>query len=255
MNKIFLSWSGDRSKNIASALKSWLPFVFQGLKPWMSEQDIYAGSKWGSELGQALAECKFGIICLTAESLESRWLTFEAGALSTAIAGSRVIPYLFQLERTDISPPLSQFQGVGADEDGTFSLVRSLNDALGKPLEEEEDLRVVFETWWPKLEKQLHDIVHIEEVQIRTDRELLEEILELARQTSIKDLNTALAHLLAVPNVRRVEVSPKQVAGAMTDRLSLRVTVKKKLPIAEIPRDELIPPAIFGMSTDVIEGA
>ena len=254
VNKVFLSWSGDRSKSIASALKGWLPFVFQGLKPWMSEQDIDAGSKWGAELGQALAECKLGIICLTAESLESRWLAFEAGALSTAIAGSRVIPYRFQLQRTDISPPLSQFQDVAADEEGTFSLVQSLNAALGKPLAEKEDVRVVFETWWPKLEKQLKDIEHIEKVEIRTDRELLEEILELARQTSIRDLNTALGNLLAAPNVRRVEVAPKQVAAAMTNRLALRVTVEKKLPIAEVPKEQLIPQAIFGMATDVVEG-
>src|ERR1700730_4739337 len=110
--KVFVSWSGDRSKAVASALKHWLPFVFQGLDVWMSEQNIQAGAKWGTELGKALGECKLGIICLTPESLQSRWLTFEAGALSTAIDGSRVIPYRFQLRRSDISPPLSQFQDV-----------------------------------------------------------------------------------------------------------------------------------------------
>jgi len=253
--RIFLSWSGNRSKNIASALKGWLPFVFQGLNVWMSEQDIQAGSKWGAELGQALAECKLGVICLTAESLESRWLTFEAGALSTAIAGSRVIPYRFQLERSDISPPLSQFQDVAADEAGTLSLVRSINDALGRPWPEEETLRTVFQKWWPTLLEQLQKIEHIEQREVRTDRELLEEILDLARQTGIRDLNTTLGTLLAAPNVRRVEVAPKQVAGTLTDCLALRIIVSKKLPISEIPRAELIPPMIFGMPTDVVEGA
>lgn len=253
--KIFLSWSGNRSQNIASALKGWLPFVFQGLNVWMSEQDIQAGAKWGAELGQALAECKLGVICLTAESLDSRWLTFEAGALSTAIAGSRVIPYRFQLERSDISPPLSQFQDVAADEAGTLSLVRSINDALGRPWPEEETLRTVFQKWWPTLLEQLQTIEHIEQREVRTDRELLEEILDLARQTGIRDLNTALGTLLAAPNVRRVEVAPKQVAGTITDCLALRIIVAKKLPISEIPRTELIPPMIFGMPTDVVEGA
>jgi len=251
--KVFLSWSGDRSKNIASALKSWLPFVFHNLSVWMSDQDIQAGHKWGTELGQALAECKIGIICLTAESLESRWLTFEAGALSAAIEGSRVIPYRFQLERSDISPPLSQFQDVAADEKGTQSLVWSINDALGKPWAEEEKMRTVFKNWWPHLAKSLEEVTHIEQLQIRTDREILEEILQLARKTGIRDLNNTLMNLLAVPNVRRVEVAPKHVAGNVTNPLALRIVVAKKLPIAEIPRAELIPPAIFGMPTDVVE--
>lgn len=253
--KVFLSWSGDRSKAVASALKYWLPRVFLGLDVWISEQDVQAGAKWGSELGEALAECKLGIICLTAESLQSRWLTFEAGALSTAIAGSRVIPYRFQLERSDIGPPLSQFQDVSADERGTLSLVRSINDALGKPWSEESMVREVFQQWWPKLEEQLLAVEHIEQTQARSDRELLEEILDLARQTGIRDLNTALGQLLTVPNVLRVEVAPKKVAGTVTNCLALRVTVAQKMPVAQIPRDQIIPSSIFGMPTDVVESA
>ena len=252
--KIFISWSGDRSKGVASALKQWLPDVFQGLDVWMSDQNIQAGTNWGIELGQALRGCSLGIICLTPESLQSRWLTFEAGALSTAITGSRVIPYRFQLRSSDISPPLSQFQDVSADEDGTYRLVRSINDALNGHLKDEALLKG-FQKWWPDLKAQLDAIQVMERSEIRSDRELLEEILDLARQTGIRDLNILLGPLLAAPNVRRVEVAPKEVAGATTTRLALRITVAKKLPLAQIPREQLIPPSIFGMPTDVVEGA
>ena len=221
----------------------------------MSEQDIQAGTKWGAELGQALGECKLGIICLTAESLQSRWLTFEAGALSTAIKGSRVIPYRFQLERSDIGPPLSQFQDVGADESGTLSLVRSINGALGKPWQEDAQLRELFQNLWPSLERDLSSIQHFEQVKVRSDRDLLEEILDLARQTGIRDLNTALGQLFSGPNVLRVEVAPKIVAGKLTNRLALRITVAKKLPLTQIPQEQLIPSSIFGMATDIVEGA
>lgn len=110
----------------------------------MSSHDIDAGQRWGLELDEALKECSLGIICLTPESLDSHWLTFEAGALSTAINGSRVIPHRFLLTSSDVGPPLSQFQDVSADESGTFKLVQSLNNALGKPLGEEEHLKRVF---------------------------------------------------------------------------------------------------------------
>lgn len=253
--KIFISWSGSRSKAIASSLKQWLPDVFQGLDVWMSDHDIQAGKQWGVELGTALRECKLGIICLTAECLQSRWLTFEAGALSTAIDGARVVPYRFQLRSADISPPLSQFQDVGADDEGTFKLVRSINDALGRPFVEEENLKRTFAHWWPDLETQLGKVQRIEPSEVRTDREVLEEVLELARRSSIRDLNNALSRLLSSTNVRRIEVAPKQVAGADTNQLALRITVAKKIPLSEIPQDQLIPSAIFGMPTDVVEGA
>lgn len=220
----------------------------------MSDHDIEAGERWGVELGTALRECKLGIICLTSESLQSRWLTFEAGALSTAIDGARVIPYRFQLRSADISPPLSQFQDVAADDEGTFKLVRSINDALGRPLAENEKLKRAFGHWWPDLKSQLGTIEHIEPSEVRTDRDVLEEILELARQTGIRDLNNVLSRLLSSTNVRHVEVAPKQVAGVITNRLALRITVAKKLPLAEIPPDQLIPSTIFGMPTDVVEG-
>jgi hypothetical protein len=253
--KVFISWSGNRSKGVASALKHWLPDVFQGLDVWMSDHDIDAGQRWGLQLDAVLKECSLGIICLTPESLKSHWLTFEAGALSTAIDGSRVIPYRFQLNSPDVGPPLSQFQDVFADEAGTLKLIQSLNNALGRPLGEEERLKRVFQHWWPDLEKQLNAVQYIEPVQIRTDREILEEILEVVRQTGIRDLTNVLGHLFSLANVQRVEVAPKEVAGIPENRLSIRITVSKKLPLSEIPANQLIPSAIFGMPTDIVEAS
>lgn len=253
--KVFISWSGDRSKLVASALKIWLPDVFPGIQVWMSDNDIQAGARWGTELEKVLSECKLGIICLTPESLQSRWLTFEAGALSTAMTGSRVIPYRFQLRSPDVSPPLSQFQDVSADDEGTYKLVRSINDAFDSPLFDEERLRRAFDHWWPDLQTQLNQIQRLEEKQIRSDREVLEEVLELVRQTGIRGLNSVLSQLLAIPNVHRIEIAKKEIAGTVTPTLALRITVAKKLPIAQIPPNQMIPKSIFGMPTDVVESA
>ncbi len=121
--KVFISWSGDRSKTIANALKPWLKDVFQGIGVWMSDHDIRAGARWSSALGGELEAAKFGIICLTPENLKSHWLTFEAGALSKSINESSVVPYRFQLRTADVGPPLSQFQGVDANEEGPVAQV------------------------------------------------------------------------------------------------------------------------------------
>lgn len=251
--KIFISWSGQQSAAVASALKNWLPFIFQSVNVWMSGQDIQAGTKWGVELGKALSECKLGIVCLTPESLESRWLAFEAGALSTAISDSRVIPYRFQVNEADVGPPLSQFQSVGADKEGTFKLIQSINNALGEPWQDDEKMRLIFQKLWPELNKDFNAAKRVVPTQIRSDRDLLEEILDLSRQAGIRDLSALLMQVLSVPNVRRVEVAPKQIAGTITNRLALRITVAKKLSLAEIPKDQMIPSSIFGMPTDVVE--
>jgi hypothetical protein len=251
--KIFVSWSGDRSKIIASALKYWLPDVFQGLHVWISDHDILAGKRWSSELGGELETCNFGIVCLTPENRESHWLLFEAGALSKAIKESRVVPYRFQFREADVGPPLSQFQGVDATNEGTFKLVISINDALGKPLPNEESISRAFKHWWPDLERILAEIPRTATEQSRSDRALLEEILEIVRQSGIRGLSNLLGRILLLPNVRRVEVAPKEVSGEITNRCALRITVNKKLPLAQIPADQLIPSSIFGMPTDVVE--
>lgn len=250
---VFVSWSGDRSKTIANALKHWLPDVFQGIRVWMSDHDIQAGARWNTDLGGELEASKIGIICLTPENLQSHWLTFEAGALSKSLNESRVAPYRFQLRAADVGPPLSQFQGVDANEEGTFKLVLSINDALGKPLPDEDRTRRAFAHWWPDLEKTLSEIPRTATQEIRSDRELLEEVLEIVRQSGIRDLNTLLGRILLLPNVRKVEVAPKQVAEEATSQIALRITVAKKLQLAQVPTDQLIPSFIFGMPTDVVE--
>ena len=186
--QIFISWSGDRSKSVANALRNWLPYVFQGLQNqiWMSDTDIHAGVKWSLELNQELQTCNIGILCLTPENIDSRWMIFEAGALSKIIETSRVIPYRLQFGEIDVGPPLSQFQGIDTDKAGSFKLVRSINEALGKPLADQEKLRNIYEKWWPDLERELKEIPPSAIRKIRSDRELLEEILEIARKAGIR---------------------------------------------------------------------
>lgn len=252
--KVFVSWSGDRSRTIATAIADWLPKVFQGLEVFVSDESIHAGASWGSVLTKALDECRFGVICLTPENLGSLWLMFEAGALSKALGEeSRVVPYLFQLEATDVGPPLSSFQGVPADTKGTFKLIRSLNDALGNPLKSEAVERETFDAWWPQLEKRLAAVPGEASKEVRPDRELLEEILLIVRQAGIRDLNQRLALVLRLPGVERVELAPKVIADEEQPILAIRITVAKKLPARDVPPDEVIPGEIFGMPTDVIE--
>lgn len=155
--KVFVSWSGERSKAVAQALKSWLPDVVQGLDVWMSDDDIRAGARWGNDLDRELQTTDFGILCLTAENLTSAWLLFEAGSLAKTVKSSRVVPYLLGVSNTEIPSPLARFQGVNADENGTFGLLKSINEHLDSKLSTDK-LEKLFEKWWPDLSTELEKL-------------------------------------------------------------------------------------------------
>lgn len=153
--KIFLSWSGPTSRAVAHALHGWLPNVIQQVRPWMSANDLIPGVRWQRDVGQQLDESSFGVLCLTPDNLVKPWILFEAGALGKRIESSRVVPYFFHVDPSDVSGPLSQFQGVAANEGGTRSLVESIHDAMtaaSTATMTPERLRLAFEKWWPELQ-------------------------------------------------------------------------------------------------------
>lgn len=93
-NNVFISWSGERSRWVADALRDWLPAVLQSVKPWMSA-DIKKGTRGQTTISDKLDKVKVGIVCLTPENLQEPWILFEAGALSKAVdKNSYVCTYL-----------------------------------------------------------------------------------------------------------------------------------------------------------------
>lgn len=185
--KVFISWSGSRSRIVAEALRSWLPNVLQALDPWLSFADIAAGSRWHQELGSRLSSSSFGIICLTPENQGNNWLLYEAGALSKSMESARVVPYLIGLRQTDLDGPLSHFQAVESEKEGTFELLRSLNSALetsGERALSETGLRRAHELWWPELEVSLHKALKMssdadEKAQREVEGRLLNTLLQV----------------------------------------------------------------------------
>jgi hypothetical protein len=61
------------------------------------------------------------------------------------------------------------------------------------------------------------------------------------------------SRLLAVPGVHTVAIGAKQVGGYSTNELAIVVFLEKKRAASELPADELIPPELDGIKTDVVE--
>lgn len=155
--KVFLSWSGSRSKAVAHALRDWLPIVLHYVQPWMSEEDIRAGDRWASQIGKELASHDFGIICVTRDNLNAPWLLFEAGALSKSLEEGAVVPYLLDVDFSDVGGPLGQFQAKKAFREPTLKLIESLNARAAEP-DNAARVQKLFDKCWEDLEGVLRAI-------------------------------------------------------------------------------------------------
>jgi hypothetical protein len=180
--KVFISWSGPRSRVVAEALGYWLPKVLQAVQTFVSTNSIDKGTRWRSVVTNELEQSGFGIVCLTPENLTAPWILFEAGALSKH-QKDNVCTVLYDLEPIDFGDPLSQFQATKIDKDDLKELVRVINRVNVNASLTEKDLEETFDVWWPKFEERLLTLPKSQEVNDakRSERELIEDILTTVR--------------------------------------------------------------------------
>jgi hypothetical protein len=189
--KVLISWSGERSRQVATVLRDWLPSVIQAIEPWMSEQDIDKGATWPIELFSQLEKTKAGVTVLTRENLPEPWLQFEAGALAKTIERTMVCTFLVGLKPTDVNGPLSLFQAT----EPTVVDVRRLMVALNRRIADEHDrglsepqLEKAFAMFWPQLETAVKEIAATAPPakRVRSTEDMLEEILASVRQVGMQ---------------------------------------------------------------------
>lgn len=187
--KVFLSWSGEQSRQAAEAFSDWIQCVIQACKPWISTRDIDRGSIWFAEINEQLKDVSVGVIFLTNENKNKPWILFEAGALAKGLTNSRVCTFLIDLTPGDIFDPLAQFNHTTPDKQGVYALVRTLNISMPFPLDDKV-LDRIFDTYWPQFEERLRMIRDGFVVQnggvenAAGDSEVLKEILSSTRSIS-----------------------------------------------------------------------
>lgn len=184
--KVFISWSGELSKNIAEVIKTWLPCIIQSVEVFFSPDDIEKGENWDTKVSTELLECKYGIICLTKENVSAPWIHFESVALAKAL-DSRVATLMINVTPTDIKGPLSRYQATKLDKDDFFQLIKNINEQLETQLNIEV-LKTLFNTLWDKINndfknllEKYQDISPKKKKGIKND-EALDEILLLLRK-------------------------------------------------------------------------
>lgn len=190
--KVFISWSGETSHQVAKTLRDWLPSVIQSVNPYVSSEDIDKGSRWSTDIAGELEESSYGILCVTKENINAPWLNFEAGALGKSVEKSRVSPFLFRVKRSEVNGPVLQFQSTIQEKEDIYKLIKSINGACDENALDDLRLEKVFNVWWPSLDEELnkineHDLPQDQSKQKQKHTEddflsnVVEELLEISR--------------------------------------------------------------------------
>ncbi len=200
--KVFISWSGDLSKQVAELLNSWIENVLQGIDTWISG-DMDKGTIWFSELIGEIKQTNVGILCLTRQNVKTPWLLFEAGGLNKGLTTSRVCPFLVNLNHAELEPPLSFIHGTLPNKEDMLKLIKTINTNNGEKILSEERLQKAFDKWWDDFDSKFKAILTNykpkEEYPARPSEEILEEILGIVRslqrtslQSHVPSLNDVL---------------------------------------------------------------
>jgi hypothetical protein len=183
--KIFISWSGQRSKAVAELISDWFKCVIQAARPWISTRDIDRGAIWFSEISDQLKNTSAGIVCLTQENKDKPWILFETGALAKGLTTNRVCTFLVDLQPSELEDPLAQFNHTMPEKNSMWELVRSLNGCLAEQGLDERILEQVFKTYWSQFElgfkTALEENMPTVNVTPRPDSDILAEILNNTR--------------------------------------------------------------------------
>lgn len=189
--KVFISWSGDRSRRVAEYMQSWVRCVIQASRPWVSSHDIESGALWITEINSQLQDTAVGIICLTQANKDNPWILFESGALAKGLSTSRVCTILIDLEPSHIKDPLAQFNHTDPkSKESMWKLVKTINSSQAQEQWiAEAILRQIFDTYWPQFQSELSNILaathdSAEQISPPDSNEVLAEILSSVRSLS-----------------------------------------------------------------------
>ncbi len=153
--KIFLSWSGERSRLAARPFKEFLSLVLQDVQVYHIDDETRLGVDWVSKVRAALERVDVTIGLLTVENLNSPWLTFEAGACWSR--NITYLPLLINISPVDLVGPFAQFQGSTTSREDLYRLILVLNRKLEHPLTDDR-IKMLFQHFWPGLSDQLSSL-------------------------------------------------------------------------------------------------
>lgn len=194
--KIFLSWSGKKSQELATLFKTYVTDILPKIDFYFSPDDLKGGEKWRQSIEEGLNNNTYGIIFLTPSNLTSKWVYFEAGAISKSTKQAKILPLLYQIDINEIGQPFSDYQCKMFSKDSILTTIYEMNECQANVYKLPKDtIKRNFDRLSDEIQSNIEQIDKINEVNEDNsleieDANLLEsddkinEILQILREQS-----------------------------------------------------------------------
>jgi hypothetical protein len=207
--RIFVSWSGQEVKPVASLLSALVGTCLGSSDVFFSD-DIVPGGRPLEEIDAALIGAEAAFVLVSQSTMRAPWLNYELGSLGARIDRMRVIPILLDLSPGELISPVSQYGAMKYDDEAKLlNTLRVLNANRESSSINPITVETTFSALWGKFVKDVKATVSTfpksDAVPI-TDREMLERIIRtLESQTSKRaDNDPVNIHTTGAPRARRV---------------------------------------------------
>ncbi len=159
---IFLSWSGNLSKAIASGFNEILPDVIQRVKPFFSPEKIGNGEVWFTSIVEALKASDLGIVFLTKDNFNEDWIIFEGGGI---IAKGWLYVILCDFTIAEFNKSECFFKKLNVTEfkndHGMEDVFVSMKNRLGLTDIKDETIRRTFKHNWPAIKDKIYSLIKL----------------------------------------------------------------------------------------------
>lgn len=198
--KVFISWSGEQSKQIAKVFEEYISVIVPNCEIFFSPK-ITKGTRWFDEIGKELESSDVGLFCITQENLTKPWILFEAGALSLTrgLDKSRVCLFLFNVKGSELPGPLTHFQITSNNKEDIFQLYESINQCFETPLEPTRLIRL-FNKFWEEMEIKLNNIPNK-----KTEKGKKEDTID--KESDLNKMNDTMEEILEIVRANRYKSS------------------------------------------------
>ncbi|MCZ4275310.1 toll/interleukin-1 receptor domain-containing protein [Rhodococcoides yunnanense] len=188
--KIFISWSGTTSENVAKVWHSLIKECFDNSKPFMSQFDIELGTRGLNTIANELKGTVFGLVIVTKANQQSQWLHYESGALTKDFDNplTKLIPVLVGFDSPgDLSGPLAAFQSTLLNYESVVRILTQIQKAIGDDLSDLSTALLRLERAWAAEYERKFAEASVDEsepvAKQNTDDSKLDELLQLTRSS------------------------------------------------------------------------
>ena len=221
---VFISWSGDRDREIAECLKLFLEDCVD-VECFVSSKCIKScDSGWKESIQAAIKKADYGIVLISKKTLHAPWLYYEGGALEGRLNFENVTIMAIDCEKNEVIPPFSLRHIRKFNKEDFELFFKELPDALKLKTKKAYNGRL-----WNSIKKKIEKIFSKYGEDEGSRQENLE-TLDLERRESVDESKITNKSVL---NRKEIEGKKQEESPIITSDYILRKKEKERIEKAQ----------------------